>query len=159
MRGFVRPSVRLSVSTSARVKKWENAHIHPCPPIRNWWPCIRPYFLIFSAINTYSCTWFDLTNKKKCRDWRQKLGEKLSMLTTFFLTVTAAITGIVLETKSFWDIKNRPFLSISIFQKNITWCFAWHWFFAAAKPLSFRIRFHLFNKLLLYWIKGFSHPE
>ena len=26
----------------ARVEKWENAHFRPCPPVRNWWPCIRP---------------------------------------------------------------------------------------------------------------------
>ena len=28
----------------ARVEKWENAHFRPCPPVRNWWPCIRPCF-------------------------------------------------------------------------------------------------------------------
>ena len=49
--------------------------------------------LIFSAINTYYCSWFHLTNKKICSDWRQKLGEKWPMLMTFFLTATAAITG------------------------------------------------------------------
>ena len=54
----------------------------------------QSYFsLIFSAINTYNCSWFDLTNKKICSDWRQKLGEKWPMLTTFFLTTIAAITG------------------------------------------------------------------
>ena len=46
MRGFVcplvRPSVRRSVSAWAWVKKWENVHICPCPPVRNWRPCIRP---------------------------------------------------------------------------------------------------------------------
>ena len=52
------------------------------------------YFsLIFSAINTYNCFWFDLTNKKNFSDWRQKHGEKWPMLTTFFHTATAAITG------------------------------------------------------------------
>ena len=52
------------------------------------------YFsLIFSSINIYNCSWFDLTNKENCRDWRKKLGEKCPMLTTFCLTVTAAITG------------------------------------------------------------------
>ena len=35
----VRPSVR-----NARVEKWENAHFRPCPPVRNWWLCIRPCF-------------------------------------------------------------------------------------------------------------------
>ena len=31
----------------------------------------QSYFsLIFSAINTYTCSWFDLTNKKNCSDWR-----------------------------------------------------------------------------------------
>ena len=42
------PSVGPSVSPSVRnhrVKKWENAHFRPCPPVRNWWPCIRPCFL------------------------------------------------------------------------------------------------------------------
>ena len=54
------------------------------------------YFsLIFSAINTFNCFWFDLTNKKKFSDWRQKHGEKWRMFTTFFLTATAAITGII----------------------------------------------------------------
>ena len=54
----------------------------------------QSYFsLIFSATNTYNCSWFDLTNKKICSDWKQKLGEKWPMLTTFFLTATAAITG------------------------------------------------------------------
>ena len=53
------------------------------------------YFsLIFSAINTYNCFWFDLTERKKnFGDWSQKHGEKWLMLTTFFLTATAAITG------------------------------------------------------------------
>ena len=55
----------------------------------------QSYFcLIFSAINTYNCFWFDQTNKKDCSDWTQKLGEKWPMITTFFLTETAAITGI-----------------------------------------------------------------
>ena len=54
----------------------------------------QSYFsLIFSAINTYNCAWFDLTNKNICSDWRQKLGEKWPMLMTFFLTAIAAITG------------------------------------------------------------------
>ena len=26
----------------ASVEKWENAHFRPCPPVCNWWPCIRP---------------------------------------------------------------------------------------------------------------------
>ena len=34
-------SVGPSVRPSARVEKWENAHIRPYPPVRNWWPCIR----------------------------------------------------------------------------------------------------------------------
>ena len=35
------PSVRPSVR-GHWVEKWENAHFHPCPPVRNWyWPCIR----------------------------------------------------------------------------------------------------------------------
>ena len=54
----------------------------------------QSYFsLIFSATNTYNCSQFDLTNKKTCRGWRLKLGEKWPMLTTFFLMATAAITG------------------------------------------------------------------
>ena len=58
----------------------------------------QSYFsLIFSATNTYNCSQFDLTNKKSCSDWRQKLGEKWTTLTTFFLTATAAITGNILR--------------------------------------------------------------
>ena len=49
--------------------------------------------LIFSVISTYNFSWFDLTNKKIWLDRRQRLGEKWPMLTTFFLTATAAITG------------------------------------------------------------------
>ena len=48
---------------------------------------------INSATNTCKCSWFDLTSRKICSDWKQKLGEKWPMLTTFFLTATAAITG------------------------------------------------------------------
>ena len=55
----------------------------------------QSYFsLIFSAFNAYNCFWDFQTNKKICSDWRQKHGEKWPMLTTFFLTATAAITGI-----------------------------------------------------------------
>ena len=58
----------------------------------------RFYFsLIFSAINTYNYFHFDLIDKKDFNDWRQKHGEKWPMLTTFFLTATAAITGILRE--------------------------------------------------------------
>ena len=54
----------------------------------------QSYFsLIFSAFNTYNCSWFNLTNKKVCSDWRRKHGEKWPMLMTFFLTAIAAITG------------------------------------------------------------------
>ena len=54
----------------------------------------QSYFsLIFSAINTYNCSGLILTNKKICSDWRQKFGGKWPMLTTFFLTAIAAITG------------------------------------------------------------------
>ena len=57
--------------------------------------------LILSAIKTYNCSWFDLTNEKICSDWRQKLGEKWQMLvTSFFLTATAAILGLVLQNRS-----------------------------------------------------------
>ena len=49
--------------------------------------------LINSATNTCKCSWFDLTSKKICSDWKQNLGEKWPILTTFFLTATAAITG------------------------------------------------------------------
>ena len=31
-----------------RVEKWENAHFRPCPPVRNWWPCLRPCFPFLS---------------------------------------------------------------------------------------------------------------
>ena len=52
------------------------------------------YFsVIFSAINTYNCFWFEVTDKRNFNDWRQKYGEKWPMLTTFFLTATDAITG------------------------------------------------------------------
>ena len=40
----IRPSVRPSVRRCQRVEKWKNAHFRPRPPIRNWWPCIRPCF-------------------------------------------------------------------------------------------------------------------
>ena len=36
---LVGPSVR-----HAQVDNGENAHFRPCPPVRNWWPCIRPCF-------------------------------------------------------------------------------------------------------------------
>ena len=63
----------------------------------------QSYFsLIFSAINTYNCLWFDLTNRKICSDWKQKHSKKWSVLTTFFLTATAAITGIFIN---FWYLK------------------------------------------------------
>ena len=52
------------------------------------------FSLIFSAINTYNYFQFDLIDKKDFNDWRQKHGEKWPMLMTFFLTATAAITGI-----------------------------------------------------------------
>ena len=42
----VRQSIRPSVHQSARVEKWGNAHIRPCPPVRNWRPCIRPYYFL-----------------------------------------------------------------------------------------------------------------
>ena len=38
------PSIGPSVCPWARVKQWENAHIRPCPPVRNWRLCIRPCF-------------------------------------------------------------------------------------------------------------------
>ena len=54
----------------------------------------QSYFsLIFSAINAYNCSQFDLTNNKICNDWRQKLAEKWPMLVTFFLTAISSITG------------------------------------------------------------------
>ena len=37
----VRPLVRPSVGND-RVRKCENPHFRPCPPVRNWWPCFRP---------------------------------------------------------------------------------------------------------------------
>ena len=47
------PSVGPSVSPSVRnhrVKKWENAHFRPCPPVRDWyWPCIRPCYHITTS--------------------------------------------------------------------------------------------------------------
>ena len=38
------PSVRPLVGPWTRVEKWGNAHFRPCPPVRDWWPCIRPCF-------------------------------------------------------------------------------------------------------------------
>ena len=41
------PFVGLSVSRSVEVielRKSKNAQFRPCPPVRNWWPCIRPCF-------------------------------------------------------------------------------------------------------------------
>ena len=50
----IRPSVGRSISPfvsplvrNDRVEKWENAHFRSCPPVRKWWPCIRPCFLPF----------------------------------------------------------------------------------------------------------------
>ena len=40
-------SVGWLVRRCDRVKKCENAHIRPCPPVRNWWPCIQPSFSFF----------------------------------------------------------------------------------------------------------------
>ena len=55
------PSVRPSVGPSVcrlvrndRVEKWENAHFRPYPqypPVRNWWPCIRPCLLLYMAMD------------------------------------------------------------------------------------------------------------
>ena len=42
------PSVHRSVRPSARVEKWVNAHIRPCPPVCNWWQCIRPCFFFLT---------------------------------------------------------------------------------------------------------------
>ena len=54
----------------------------------------QSYFsLIFSAINTFNCFWFNLTNGEICNEWGRRLGEKWQMLTPFFLTAIAAITG------------------------------------------------------------------
>ena len=56
--------------------------------------------------------WFN--KKKNCSDWRQKLGEKWPMPTTFFLTTTASITGstiylpLLLRKKFSW--KSLPIL-------------------------------------------------
>ena len=53
------------------------------------------FSLIFSAINTHYCFWFNLTNRKIFSDWRQMHGKKWSVLTTFFLTATAITIGIL----------------------------------------------------------------
>ena len=50
VRWSVGPSVRRSVSTSRKVGKQafqdilsrKQLQFRPCPPVRNWWPCIRP---------------------------------------------------------------------------------------------------------------------
>ena len=56
----------------------------------------QSYFsLIFRAFNTYNCSWFNLTNKKICSDWKRKHGKKWPMLMTFFLTAIVAITGML----------------------------------------------------------------
>ena len=42
------------------------------------------YFsLIFSAFNTYNCSWFNLTNKKICSGWSWKHDKKWPTFTTF----------------------------------------------------------------------------
>ena len=57
----------------------------------------QSYFsLIFSSINTYNYSWFELTNEKICSDWWQRFAEKWPMLSTFFLTALAAFTGKVI---------------------------------------------------------------
>ena len=76
------------------------------------------YFsLIFSAINT--CSWFDLKD-----NWWQKLGEKWSMFTTFFLTATAAITGINAYNLLFIHAESHTIWKTSflnLFQKQIAY--------------------------------------
>ena len=59
IRGFVSPSVGPSVRWSVMiVKKWENTHFRSCPPVRNWWPCIRPCFECLSVLTTlHKCQW------------------------------------------------------------------------------------------------------
>ena len=61
----VGPSVRRSVGPlvrplvrNDRVEKWENAHFRPCPPVRNWWPCIRPCLSIHSSFIHSLLHWF-----------------------------------------------------------------------------------------------------
>ena len=54
--GCVRRSVGPSIGPSARVEKWENAHFRPCPPVRNWWPCIRPCYFDILITYTYYLT-------------------------------------------------------------------------------------------------------
>ena len=76
----------------------------------------QSYFsLIFSAINKYNCSWFDLIHKKICSDWRQKLGEKRPMLTTFCVP-KAKIKGLIKSVrKSFnWWYINLFFLIFQV---------------------------------------------
>ena len=77
----------------------------------------QSYFsLTFSAINTYNCDWFNLTNKKNYNDWRQKLEKCLQLL--------AAITGISISRFSFSPLLmfvskyNHFFQKLLIFSSN-----------------------------------------
>ena len=57
------------------------------------WAHLDPsyFFPIFSAFNSYNYSWFNLTNKEICSDWRRKHDKKWPMLMTFFLKAIAAI--------------------------------------------------------------------
>ena len=73
----------------------------------------QSYFsLIFSAVYTYNCFWFDLTKFQ----WL-KIVKKWPMLTTFFLTATAAITGTLWGKSIYIAIIATLFIDSSYFFK------------------------------------------
>ena len=80
---------------------------------------------IFSAFMAYNCSWFLLTIKKNCSNWRHKHGEKWPMLMTFFLTAIAAITGMTI----FFNRSNSWKVSVSVGSSSqsshLTECIQW----------------------------------
>ena len=80
--------------------------------------------LIFSAFNTYNCSWFHLKNKKNFSDWRWKHAEKWPMLMTFFLTAIAAITGNQPRNTALQSIQELLKHELNkIYQKNIMYLY------------------------------------
>ena len=61
---FIGGFIRLSVCPSlghARVEKWKNTHIRPCPPIHDWyWSGIQPCFQFSSYSGPFMSSWGSL---------------------------------------------------------------------------------------------------
>ena len=82
------------------------------------------FFFSVQSIHT-NCFWLDLTNKKNFSDWRQKHGEKWPMLTTFFLTATAAITGSIFFSQ-WMSLLTRTCKSCKSFVSSISFSHFFH---------------------------------